>query len=81
MAVRGRACFCAALVGIALVTAAISDLANLVGCVLELEPQVTAITIVQPASIQHLIHKLTHPLPPLPATLGSMLLVKEEQQE
>mmetsp|Transcript_75506 Transcript_75506/g.179346 ORF Transcript_75506/g.179346 Transcript_75506/m.179346 type:complete len:825 (+) Transcript_75506:75-2549(+) len=42
----GWACFYAALIGIALVTAAISDLANLLGCVLELEPQITAITIV-----------------------------------
>mmetsp|Transcript_11809 Transcript_11809/g.26787 ORF Transcript_11809/g.26787 Transcript_11809/m.26787 type:complete len:824 (+) Transcript_11809:68-2539(+) len=43
---NGWALFHAALLGIALVTALISDLAHLVGCVLEMDAQVTAITIV-----------------------------------
>jgi solute carrier family 8 (sodium/calcium exchanger) len=43
---NGWACFCGALVMIAVVTAIVGDMANLVGCVLGIEPEITAITFV-----------------------------------
>jgi solute carrier family 8 (sodium/calcium exchanger) len=42
----GWACFCCSLGVIALVTAVVADLANLVGCCLDIDPEITAITIV-----------------------------------
>jgi len=42
----GWACFCGALVFIALVTAIVGDMANLVGCTMDLLPETAAITFV-----------------------------------
>merc|ERR1719265_1482537 len=42
----GWACFCGALFMIAIVTAIVGDMANLVGCTLGLEAEITAITFV-----------------------------------
>merc|ERR1719506_412247 len=42
----GWACFVCALMMIAVVTAIVGDMANLVGCCLKLDPEITAITFV-----------------------------------
>jgi len=43
---QGWACFCCSLIMIALLTAVVGDMANLVGCTLDISPEVTAITFV-----------------------------------
>merc|ERR1711966_151765 len=42
----GKVCFCASLAFIGIVTAVVGDLANLLGCALDIPPDITAITFV-----------------------------------